>query len=84
MIHLDPNNSIIEDVIEEAPSEGHNLPLNGAFAISENTGDVNNDDESCKNNYKVDDNNNLSNDEEAFINGFNQLSKSMSNIPGAN
>jgi hypothetical protein len=26
----------------------------------------------------------MSNDEEAFINGFSQLSKSMSNIPGAN
>jgi hypothetical protein len=84
MIHLDFDNSTIEEDVEKAPNEGYNLPLNGDFAISENAGDVNNDNESIKNNYKVDDNINMSNDEEAFINGFSQLSKSMPNIPGAN
>jgi hypothetical protein len=45
---------------------------------------LNNDSESRKDNVKIDDNNIMSNDEEAFINGFNQLSKSMSDIPGDN
>jgi hypothetical protein len=84
MIRLDVNNSSIEKDVEKAPNEGYNLPLNGAFDILGNIGDVSNNTESIKDNYKVDDNINVPNNEEAFINGFNQLSKSMSNISGAN
>jgi hypothetical protein len=84
MIRLSLNNSSVENNnIKEAP-KGHNLSLNGAFVISDNTGDQNNNHKRDKNNCKDDDNNNMSNDKEAFINGFNQLSTSTSNIPGAN
>jgi hypothetical protein len=87
MIRLGLKNSIVEkNNIEEAPKEGLSISLNGAFIIFNNTGDENNDYKGDKNNYKVDDNinNNKSNDEEAFINDFNQLFKSMLNIPGSN
>jgi hypothetical protein len=63
MTHLGFNSSIKEDV-EKAPSEGYNLPLNGASAISENTGDNTYEENvSVQNDYKVDDNSNMSNDE---------------------
>jgi hypothetical protein len=82
MIHVDIENSVIEEDVEKAPNEGYDLPLNGAFAISENTGDTNSKSESNEIISKVDDNINMSNDEEAFINGINHLSKSMIDIPG--
>jgi hypothetical protein len=55
VIPIGLNKLIVKNSIEEPPNEGHNLPLNGAFAISENTGDNNNITESNENIDKVDD-----------------------------
>jgi hypothetical protein len=68
----------------EIPDKGFNLPVNGAFTLLKNTGDLNNKNESTRNIFRVDDNNNnkTSNDEEAFISSVDQLFKPMLNVPG--
>jgi hypothetical protein len=86
IIHSNLDNSNIRKDVKKAPNEGFSLPLNGAFTeiTGDNDSDNNNVIKVNKTNYKVDVEVNMSNDEEAFINGFNHLSNLMSNVSGAN